>query len=205
MAEPLLPVGVPEYQERLMRALDIKGDIPQELRAQLQPVFVAEDFTQPEFFWLKRGRSFQCFSGVAAVAGQNPVVELQAVTGNPDVLAVIDRIIISNPGAAAITVRFGLNTVRQVAGAVTPTATDERQLGQAAAYRVFTGNVVYANNAAQMGFDLATRQSAIIPGPWILSGFGTGAGCFGVYADALNVGLQVGVSWRERQLYQTER
>lgn len=199
----LLPLGNPELSELLLRALQIKGDLPQTVEALYRAQVTVDDLTAPEYRWLRRGTQWQGHAFVAAVAGQASYFELQPISGAAENIAVVERISIVNPNAFVMSTRLGIVTPALLAaGAVNARARDDRHLSSQSAFKIFAGtNAALAGAAGMIDVRLAADGTTTVEGPWIL----TGNSALQVGTTAANVALTCQMFWRERLLQVTER
>jgi hypothetical protein len=205
-------IGQSEYAERLMRALALKGDLPQYIAPVADLSYTQEDFTRFDWCWLRRETRWSV--GGTGVAGVGVfsifAFAAQSAVGR-QTLASVDKIIVSNPSAATISVNFGL-TMAGVGGVALT------RFGQMLDDRQF--------QAAQSGFAAGTGQNAASPAPAQCFLFSIPAGgsfdlpvcpllmtnadngvfgsAFVIVPTVVNVGMQVGMTWRERQLSDSE-
>lgn len=198
----VLDVGQPDLSELTFRALQLKGALPAHLDRQIQLGLTVEDFTRPEFWWLRRGQLGYWPVNLPAVAGQLGTATIQGASG---VLAVVERVIISNPAAAARSFLVGLSTALPGAGGVgqglsrdtrSPSGTNCAVLGQAKAFAAPvtpTGNWLLT---IQAGDTIILEPNAVLSG--------TGA-FYTVQALTVNEVLACQLEWRERVQLSSEQ
>lgn len=106
------------YVSMVARALGIQNRIPGHLDPKEQIGFTLDDFTRPEFAYLRRMALWSMAVEQNAVALQSGYVEIVPVPGT---LILVERIVVANVTAAAIAYRFGM-ALGQGAGTVAVTA-----------------------------------------------------------------------------------
>lgn len=205
-----LLLGNPELSEQLMRALEIKGDLPQRLEDRYQPVLVSEDFTADEFRWLRRSTRWSVGVNIGGVAGQFAFSALGAVATTSRTMAVVERVVISNQNAAAATVQYGLSLLGSgLAMTSIGNFVDDRQFGTPRAAYAAGGNTQAAPAipaaSALVTIPAGGNYTLYRPG-FVLTGRDNG-----VFTSILFVtntvvaqGLQVTYHWRERNLATSE-
>lgn len=214
---PLLLNAQPEIAERAIRALDLKGDVPNMIDSTEQLSITVEDLTAPEYEWLRRGYR-QCVAGApAAAAGNFSGVVLGTLTPQNSVLAVIRRFRLYNFAAAAQNFRWAVIQSTAWAGFTLvnsfPAVCDSRSLIAAAGipssqFKVFTGNLAVNPVASGCLVGLPAGGVADIKVPIILSDtteFGTAASpAFMLFVDAANVSFHLEIEYSERLMMQSE-
>lgn len=222
--EGYLLLGQPELAEALMRALELKGDLPEFLLPRFSPVVQVLDLAQPEFHYLRRTNWWQGGVRTAAVAAQFSYAFLGrnavgAVRRNA--IAVCEHIVLTNPNAAAggYLIYLLANGAAPGSGSNSGIPMDDRiasagVLNAAANYTI--GSATSATDfapggsvAGPMRVQLTPATTLIVPGPWILTGQVDSAGVnpvqLVVQTNSLNVELNAAFVWRERQLSPTEQ
>lgn len=208
---------------RLVRGLDAKGEIPKLTSPDYELEILTEDFTQPEYMWLRRATYWTRSARLAAPgAGLVNVWSLtNANLAASKVLAVVDQIWITNDTAANqlwaiglsaqntvgafVTLDFGPNDVRQ---SVTP-------LSVQSAYNINAGTNAVAlfplANAGSFQIMVPANTCLLVPCHYILGDSITrltgGSQSLFVSQGNLNVGgaLEgVGFRWLERPQLQSE-
>lgn len=214
----LLLLGQPGISERLTRALDVKGDTPQESGSTYLPTILAEDLTFPEFAWLRRYSLFGHNADSPAVAAQFSHVVFGSNNPGQRALCFLERILISNTGAAANSFRFGAR-LKQAGIGISPTGPtapwprDDRVAAQATpslGYSQFSASA-FANAGQALTAEwpqvlLGVSQTAIIEVQQVLTGRVTGAGeiHFYVQSGTVNVPFSAAFVWREREMMSSE-
>jgi hypothetical protein len=199
----LLAVGAPEYAERLMRALNVKGDLPNRVASRYELSFTLEDLTRDEFRWLRRTRTFECADGAAAVVGNFSAFELRPAA---EVLTVVESVFIINNGATVQRAIIGIATQNLVGAVASASAvTDERYINTPSGAAWTIGSRVAASSVGFRQVRVAAGASAEVVGPWILTGTRVPATCLLVQnISAVNEAFTAGCRFYERLLLQTE-
>lgn len=206
-------LGIPDYGEQLMRALGLKGDIPSYIAPELIATLQVDDLSRGEYAWLRRTARFQVGGTVVAVAGQFGIWTFFGQNNaNRNLMGIVDSLSIGNPGAAAITVSFAGVTFTGVGG-VTPNRfgqnLDDRQfLNVQSAFAGGVGaNAVNPTPAQACLYVVPAGGSLDIPQlPVILTNvpFTTFNPSLLVVCSAVNTAFTVAMSWRERQVLDSE-
>jgi hypothetical protein len=191
-------VGGPDYPDVMMRALRLKGQLPELVDPAMQIGFTLDDFTQTEFWWLRRGLRWVSGGTAAAVAGQQGFLTLGL---GPGLIGIVDAIVVG----AAVNTRFGVvpaggglsgganvgvfaQDSRMSSGTVTSTVV---QIG--------------ANAAAIPGgaflFNCPANQSVIIPVKSVLVG---NAALLAIQSGTANQAVDFAIAWHERPVFQEE-
>lgn len=213
------PVSVnqPAVAERVIRALDLKGDQPTLLDGYFQLSVNALDLDKFQYEWLRRDYRQYVVGAPAAVAAQFSGVVLGTLTPQNSVLASIRRIRLYNFNAAAQNFRFAvLQSTAWAAFTLAnsfPAALDSRSLVAAAQiatsqFKVFTGTLAVNPVASGALIGLPAGGVAELDLPVTLtdsSEFGTTASpAFMLFADAANVAFHCGIEYMERQALSSE-
>jgi len=212
-------LGQSEIAEQAMRGLELKGDLPQRIYSRMDLSITAEDMTQPEFYYLRRMSSWSKRVSIGAVAAQFPKASIAAPNVAGDIrstLAIVDRIIIRNAGAAVDAYQIGIVMTGPsgTAGVAAPTtARDDRFqiVGASAtcACSLAAGNAAASSfvNEGNMLVSVGIGATLVVEGPWILSGVAnvSFASRLMVEGVTVNAGLDVSFIWRERALLTSER
>jgi hypothetical protein len=214
-----LLLGQPDLSERLMRALGLKGTLPQFLDRKFSPGVTVEDLTKPEYSWLRRETLWEAGQAVPAVAadfGVGTVGPKSGMAGRTTIF-VVEQVTLSNTAATATSLRFGLISTANI-GSAAPTGSgaprDDRYAG-AAVNQSVAGVGSGSNNASPTTFTstsfvlLAAGQTlGPFPGPWVLTnGVGPTAASqvlFGVWGTEINKAFSFHVVWRERLMLSSE-
>lgn len=206
----MLAINQPEQAERFARTFGIKGDLPNVCDPLLQLGITLDDLTQPEYWWLRRGRRFDSFSSNVATALNFGKVFL----GSPqatDAFAVVERVTIINQLATQAAFRIGMVFAVASAANANQKPRDSR-IG-------INGRAVFVCNAALgVGNDLTNNAAIVVnvpptstlfvDGPWIISGQnngGTQLSSLMVETDAINQPIAASFTWRERTMLVEER
>lgn len=211
---PPLLLGNPRPSEGLMRALGIKGDLPQDLLAQYAAHFLVDDLSKEEFAWTKRSTLWDSGAIVAPVVGQLSRVAVfpqSASLGTRAVMCIIEEFTAVCPTAGGTGLQWGVTLSGAGTGASSVPAKfrDDRQFQR-------TNSVYGVSGGAAVGNPIATENPSLsilvqnVPqtfrGPWILTGNdnGTFIACFLVIGTTGNVDLRVSCKWRERDILPEE-
>lgn len=212
--------GQPELTEALMKAYELKGDLPDGIVGQLAPVIEVDSLhvgRSPEYGRLRRWALARGGDNVPAVAAQlswSGVIPRSATVRG---ICVVELVQVSNPSAA--TLAFQLAQA-QIPGAVGGNATvrDDRMNQISPGGSFFTGlfgvvsgqsagAVIPAGAGQNFTFNLPAGGSIVIPLDDVLTGkpndTSNPVGVF-VQATTVNTAINVGWRWRERQALASE-
>jgi hypothetical protein len=209
-AAPKTPEGIaylvnqnPDQSEVIFRALNLKGELPRLIDPRFNGSIQMEDYTKPEYWWLRRGVLMQAGADQAAVAAQQSFVSWTPLQTTR--LYVIERVRIYSVTANAGGV-IGLGAA--VAGGANQTNSnrDDRIAGTTADFTKGSGAVVVAGTSAApvsppgaIPFRLAPG-AALDFGPYVI----TGRSVLSVLLSNVNIQLCVSFEWRERELLPSE-
>lgn len=214
MDAPNLLLGAPGFSEQVMRALGIKGDLPQDLVPYFGATFQLDNFGAPEYAWARRSSLWEMGAQAPAVAGQLSRVALAARVAagtQRSVLCCVDDIRVFTPTAGGTGLMYGVDLLGT--GIANPTATarfkDDRIFGKAESVFALSAGAAVANPiAARDHSQIYVPQNLTIeiPGPFFLSNVdnGTFASSLLVVGTTGNVDLRVSIQWRERDLLPEE-
>lgn len=227
MAKPLpglahLLLGQPDISERLMRALALKGALPQFLGQEFDASVTVEDLTAPEFGYLRRFLPWQAGQAKGAVVGEFSMLTLGPRTNQlRNALAVCDYITISNQNAAAQSFRYGL-VPESAIGSSAPVSNGEPMDDRVTANQPLNSvqpiyGVGVGSNAVDpltqgppnAGFvRLGVDQTVLIPGPWIITCAANSTAAarqvLAIWTQSVNLSVAGNFKWRERGLLATE-
>lgn len=213
-------VGQSQLGEQAMRALEMKGDLPQLLDTRFQLSINVDDWTSMPYNYLRRKIRFQQNASAAAVAAQHPqfAFTLPNVLGRPQTtIAHVQTLVLHNPTAAAIEYGFALSngggggTGAQQNGR----ALDDRAYG-AGGGNLSTARVLVGAAAASMLPAQGVRFCLVPPSSTVnlsvdivCTGKDWSAGAaftntLVVEVTQLNVGCSCGFVWDERELVTSE-
>lgn len=207
-------IGYAEYAESVMRSLGLKGDLPRTVQPEFGIGFQIGDFAEPEFQYLKRSVLWESGGTQNAVAAEFGVLVLAArnLITTRTVLAVIEKISISNIAAGAATFSIGVdwNSLATIASVNrTSYPRDDR------AALVSTSNFATGTDSdpatilgsSHFPVTLAAGQVYDLVGPWVITNKPNAAGLvsfFGIQCGIVNSAFRAGIMWRERELHDTE-
>jgi len=210
-----LLVGQPEIGERLQRALNLKGQLPEFTEDEYGVSCTVEDLTLPEFRYLRRFNQFHSGLNVAAVAAQQSFTILAPVGGaaaGRQVLTVVDQVILANQTAAVQAFSIGLASFAGfVMTATICNILDDRQRVPATTSQAFNSHNFF-NSAAPPPIDrpviavVPIGGTVTITGPWIMTNkdnlnpLGLVVSCATINAAAI-----ISLMWRERFLMPSEQ
>jgi hypothetical protein len=187
----------PDPSNALARALNIDGaEQLQFLEPRFRAAVIAESLLQPEYWWLRRGRTFQATIVQPAVAGERSYATF-SINNNQVALAVLQ--VRAASVAAAADLQWGVGVVPGPTTAQIATPMDTRH-NEASQFLVQFGHaaapVLPANfNQAQIPAG-ATGLFLDLPGLFVV-------GPTQLYSFThlpVNTGLRVTFTWRERPL-----
>jgi len=209
--EGRLATNQPTPSERLARAFDVKGDLPNVMDPTIGLDVVYEDLTAPEYLWLKRTQSWAGSGEVVATALNFGAVHLGAPTSHEG-LAVCDRVTITNITAAPGGFRVG------IIGNVAPAANlngkqRDSRMGVAGSPAFAVNPLLYVGAnltiAASQFVWIPANTSVVVEGPWIISGLrrpgATQQDSLLVETNVVNQAILASFTWTERQLLTSER
>lgn len=214
-------VGQSQLGEQAMRALEMKGDLPQLLDTRFQLSINVDDWTALPYNYLRRKIRFQQSLSPAAVAGQHPQwsFTLPSVLGRPQTtIAHILKLNLHNPTAAALEFAWALTNAGAGAGMGANTngrAVDDRAYGAGSGNlstaRLNTGSQAASIlPAAGVRFSMVPANTTVIVDAGIvMTGKDYSAGAafvctLVVEVSQLNVAANVGFVWDERELVTSE-
>lgn len=196
-----LNVNQPDYASQVAKANGLQGSIPGHIDPTYNVGITLDDYTAPEYFWLRRGLLGMWGGIQAAVAAQAGWVGIQSA---PNVLTVVDTLIVTNPTAAAQVVLYGLTTVTPSAGAYFPCPVRDVR-GGTASQCATTGGVraSVANTAPGTPGRVVVpaNSSLVVPVEFVL----TGANFFSAQCQTLNADFSATIYFRERALLLSEQ
>ena len=214
LKDGLMLLSQSEYSERLMRVLGLKGDLPQYLDPRYGLAFTADDYSLPEWSWPRRMSRWSVGGTGVAGAGVFSIFAFagQNVAGR-NTMGIVDSILVSNPSAATISLTIGLTMSGSGGVALTRFGQilDDRQYGNTqSAYAAGTGQNAASPAPAQgFLFSVPAGGSVLVPvTPVVMTNAPNIGGIFTsgivIVPTAVNTGFQAGITWRERQLSDSE-
>lgn len=219
MTGPGLPGAVPllgyaEYAEAVMRSLGLKGDLPRNVGTEFGLGLQLLDLEGAEFQYLKRAVLWESGGTQNAVAAEFGVLALGGRAGTTDrtTLAVVEKVIVTNLGAAAaFSVGVDWASTATFAGGLNRTSyprDDRAALVATSAFATGTdSDPAQLLGSSHYVFNLNANERQEVIGPWVISNKPNAAGLpslFIVQCALVNNAFRVGVMWRERQLHDTE-
>jgi hypothetical protein len=211
-----LLLGQPDLAEQLMRALALKGALPQYLEGEIGTSITALDLTTTEFQFLRRIVRLSQGFNAPAVAAQFSQCAFAPVANAPRTMCVVERVIIANFSATNLQYFVDSNFVNGAfpAPGVPKSGLDDRSLpfntGQpvpafgvlgltAAGAILGLGAIriaVPAGNTFSLDLDWVFTNRTVnnTPAPSVLA----------VQVSAVNAPLDVTFVWRERPLLSSE-
>jgi len=195
-----------DYNTALNKALQLVRSPPHPLNPFIDVSIQLDDFTRPEFGFLRRLNEMAAVCLVPAVAAQFP--EVQVICNVRNSLIVLERMYITNGNAAVQTVSWGW------AGfdggvTITPEARDSRNFGNpGVAFITRQNTAAPAAPQPTAGFvRLGVDQTVVIELDQVIcnpaAGFATSP-TFKVLGNQVLTSLNVSLQYRERVLLPTE-
>lgn len=196
-APGLLDVNQPEYSTQLTSALGLQTRVPGKLDRNVSVGIQLDDYTAPEFWWLRRGIRGYAGDARGATAAQFAFFALQCQPGS---LLVVEKVYLTSHTSQYLSI--GIQAAQPAAAAAAAgTALDSRAQAQGGAARW-----VLSSNAAVTGPTVATRiycaaDAVVLYEPDAVI---TGGQWFSVISTTLNTEMAVSVVYRERTLLPSE-
>lgn len=192
----VLALGQPDVPDQVFRALQLKGALPGELDRRIQLGMNVEDFTRPEFLWLRRGS--YGYGGV----NQNALAAnfgWATITGGVGRVATVELIQIVNRNAVAAEFQVGwVNGAPSAGGVAFPGVNRDDRGGTGATLgAILQGarNAAIANPPINpILISVPAGGSYDLDQPWML----TGAAILAVVGFVVNSTVCVNFFWRER-------
>lgn len=196
----LLDVNQPDYPTMLARAMGTQNTVPGRMDPLISAGVTVDDYTLPEFWWLRRGMQGLWTGIQAAVAAQFGWVGIQ---GAPGVLTVCERIIIANEGAVVLNAEVGLNTTTPSGGAYFAAGCRDSRNGLG--FQTATTGATRAAGALVAPFfpvkvSIPVGSTVVLEVPWVL----TGAVFLSAQSRVLNTPIAASFQFRERALLPQE-
>lgn len=195
---PLVDVNQQDYSTQTTAALGLQVRVPGQLDRKIGLGVQLDDWTAPEFWWLRKGIRGYAGDARGGVAGQFTFFAIQCLPGS---LLVVERVLVCAPNAAQY-VSYGIQAAQPAAAAAAAgTPMDSRAFGQGAAARW-----VFSNNAAVTGPVVSTRMylPAGVTVQFEPNAVVTNGNWFSVISAVVNTELAVTVYYRERPLLPSE-
>lgn len=204
-APGLLDQNQQDLATQVSAALFTQGRVPGKIDPRFQLTLAVEDFTLPEFYYLRRGKLLGVGFSLAAVAGQLGFVYLQGAAG---LLTTVTRVEIFNRNAALQSVAIGFQTAAPAAGGAGVRG-QNRDSRNGFGSGIPTQTLINGGNNAAPTVPTIYARALIGAGqlwassePWVL----TGTGAFLTFVNDLTVNqtLDVQLYWRERTILESE-
>jgi hypothetical protein len=192
--------------ERLLRQQDIKGDIPDMIAAHLQPTLQLENYSDPEYAWLRRTRRHTAATSIAAVAGQYSIIQFRNSNTAGATIIRTRYVGIANPNAGgALQVGVGITFTSVVAySTLTTPSLDDRQPPTTALAGGNIGVGAQVASLTEMNDLFRVRipidSYVLLDIPFIL----TGRGFLTIHSLSQNVNLMAGITYDERDALSSE-
>jgi hypothetical protein len=208
-------IGYAEYAESVMRSLGLKGDLPRSVQSDYGLGIQLADLSAPEFQYLKRAVLWESGATQAAVAGELGMIVLASrlLATSRTVMAVIEKINISNIGAAAATFAVGvdwnaLTTFASINRSSYP-RDDRAALVSTSAFATGSdSDPASIMGSSHFSVTLAINQVYDLEGPWVITNKPNAAGLFSFFgiqcSSPVNNAFRAAIMWRERELHDTE-
>ena len=206
-------IGQSDYAERLLRALALKGDLPQGVHSDAVLTYQQDDLSSLEYSWLRRSARYFTGATATAVAAEFSIFAFGSTNGSRQTMAIIDAVSISNPGAAVMGVEIGGATFTGGSGAALTRLgknLDDRQFRQVqSVYACGVNSDPASLLDPAPRFEIPVGSTLFLPVgavPIILTSADNGVftSLFLVQGTVLNAPFRVGVWWRERQTLDSE-
>lgn len=206
--EPRLDINQSAYATQLSRALALQQRVPQVLDRRIQAGVQVDDFTLPEFFWLRQGVLACQWVQTAAVAAENSFAEFTPAAG---VITVLEGMWLMQGNAAASTIKFGYAIGNAVGAITSGSARDDRAPG------VPGGTIQYGTTPAiihpvmgQVRLTATPGDKVYVPLNFVMTNPAKGPAAppfqkFKISSAAVNQVLDVTLFWRERPIMESER
>lgn len=202
----------------LLRALNTKGNTPADVQASFSPGLTIDDFTLPEYHFLRRMIRFSHSSDVTAVAAQFGHIVFGSNNPGQRTLCVLEKMIIVNTSAATLAFRYGMHLKTlgvSPTGPTSPGPLDDRSFrpdGTNIPFSAFSASQ-FSNAAQQLPttdfpqvvlptntFFVVDNIGAILTSR-VVSG---GEIHWYVQAGTVNTGYSASFYWRERAILPSE-
>ena len=196
MPSALLDQNQQDYSTQVSKALGLQQRTPGHLDARIQLGINIDDLNRPEFQWLRRGGLGYASMDFGAVAGNLPFL---ALTAPPGVIAVIERIEITNPNAAVNKYIIGLQSALPAAGStVAGVARDARMANAGRTAVTMTQGTNAAPTTPLIPLNVYVPPNAtatwVCEQPWVI----TSVLRFVMVGFTANQIMNAVVYWRER-------
>jgi len=203
-APGLLDQNQQAYPPQIAKAMGVQNTVPAKLDPLISVGIQLEDYTAPEFWWLRRAPLVIGGAAAGPVALEKPWVQLEAAAGT---LLVVEQIIIANTSGTAHSVEIGLALGGGGGTVATAQLRDTRyfpgqpiattRAGTSLAPIVPTGLVVAFANDTTTIVPVAFVLGSVVGGPPPLA--------LKVVGRAVNTAMSVAFVVRERSLLESEK
>jgi len=199
----LLDQNQQDYTAQVGKALSIQGSVPGHVDPRLSTGIQVDDFTRPEFAYLRR--LTLAYFGSNVPAGGAGLFGFSSIRGGSGKIVVVEKVLIGNPTAATIVFSCGVQgAFPSGVGAVAGTARDTRfGVGTLNTLAVVRGGTDAAPVAPSLPFQVAVPAGATycLEPQIVLVGVGS---FFSIIAGTANVAISAAWFWRERAQLHTE-
>jgi hypothetical protein len=202
----LLDNNQQDYATQLNKALGLQVRPPGHIDARLGVGIQLDDWTRPEFQFLRRMNLYTVRGSVIAVAGQFPVMQL--IANVPNSIIVVESALLFNNNGVAQTVSWGWGGF-DGGTTQTPDPRDSRNFGNPGSAYVTINTSAAPTAPSPVGgqIQLAVNQTSVVDLNYVVvnptKGF-VNSPVFKLLGNTVNQTLNAVISYRERVLLQTE-
>jgi hypothetical protein len=195
----LLDQNQQDYATQTAKALGLQSKIPGHLDPRFQLGITVDDWTKPEFQFLRRRQLWQGRGQRAPTAANFNYVCLPGVAG---MLVTVTKIIIVNQNAAINASLIGLAVANAVMTLGTAAPRDGRLVGQTASSIPYTGTAVGPITPAGKAIQTLAGQTTVLEVEYVLA---VNAGTVLTVVDGVaNQIIDVSFEWSERAILPSE-
>jgi hypothetical protein len=196
----LLEQNQQDYATQIAKALGLQGKIPGQVDPEIQIGITLDDFTKPEFQFLRRRNLWQG-RGVRVATPAN--LNYVCLPGVPGTLTVVTKITIVNSNAAAGGSSIGLATANAVMTLGGTAPRDTRLVGGVPACIPYTGTAVGPTIPVGRAVTTPAGGTTVVECEYVL---GANPGTVLTVVDTVvNQQIDVSFEWSERPLLPTEQ
>lgn len=206
------PAGMPsildqnqqDYSTQVSKALSLTQRTPGHLDPRIQLGVTVDDFTQPEFWYLRKGELGSLFVPASAVAAQVCYAQLQPAAGK---LVVVTAFTVVNYGVLFTVCNYGFAIGEGGGTVASGLPRDDRnlpgQLGSTVRYGATAAPIIPNGGQVLVGVNQSIRTECefVMTSPTKLA---SPFNVFKVLGSQLNQRLDITIEWRERALLPTE-